>query len=105
VKTGLVDELILQVYRDDTKSFFTELQQPAVQFALGKIPVAVGISSGTWGNPVEIKQIKKQVETVRQHQFSGVSFFYWESLWGYIAPEAPQKRRRVLSQLFNEGSS
>ncbi|ARV62100.1 hypothetical protein BZZ01_28820 [Nostocales cyanobacterium HT-58-2] len=101
VNRGLVDELILQVYRNDINSFQVELQQSAVQNARRKIPVGVGILTGTWGNPIDIKQIKEQVEIVRDRNFDGVSFFYWESLWGYITPESPRQRRKAFLEIFS----
>lgn len=100
VQRGLVEELILQVYRDELKNFLAELSQPAVQMARRRIPVGVGILSGLWSRPVEIKQIQQQVQLVRDRGFAGVSFFYWESLWGYIAPESPQERRVAFKTLF-----
>jgi uncharacterized lipoprotein YddW (UPF0748 family) len=101
IKKGLVDELILQVYRNDKKSFINELEQLSVEFARSQIPVGVGISTGTLRNPVEIAQIIEQVEAVRDRQFPGISFFYWESLWGYISPESPQQRRRAFLEMFD----
>ncbi|MBD2448850.1 glycoside hydrolase family 10 protein [Nostoc sp. FACHB-152] len=100
VKNGWVDELVLQVYRHNKNSFMAELEQPAVKFAQSKIPVVVGISTGTLRTPVRISQIKEQIDIVRDRSFVGMSFFYWESLWGYISPEAPHKRRRIFSELF-----
>jgi uncharacterized lipoprotein YddW (UPF0748 family) len=100
VKKGLIDELVLQVYRNNISSFVTELEQPAVKFARAKIPVAIGISTGTLRTPVKIDQIKKQVQAVRDRSFFGISFFYWESLWGYITPESPPYRRQVFQKIF-----
>ncbi|MGK7933553.1 MAG: glycoside hydrolase family 10 protein [Microcystaceae cyanobacterium] len=101
VKRGLIDELVLQVYRDDLNSFNRELQQSAVKLARKKIPVSIGILSGTLNSTVKIKQIKQQVETVRKQGFDGVAFFYWESLWSYLTPESPYKRRRVFDEMFD----
>ncbi len=100
VEKGLVDELILQVYRDDLKSFQRELSQPAVQLARRQIPVGVGISTGTWNRPVKIEQIEQQVKSVRDRGFPGVSFFYWETLWGYLTPDSPRTRRNAFRSLF-----
>jgi uncharacterized lipoprotein YddW (UPF0748 family) len=50
---------------------------------------------------VKISHIQKQVKMVRERGFKGVSFFYWESLWGYITPESPQKRREAFQALFS----
>jgi len=101
VQQGLVEELILQVYQDDLNSFVTELSHPAIQMARRQIPVGVGILTGTWKRPINIAQIQRQVKAVRDRGFDGVSFFYWESLWGYIAPESPRKRRQAFQALFS----
>ena len=98
----MIDELVLQVYRNDLNSFNRELHQSAVKLARKKIPVSIGILSGTLNNTVKIEQIKEQVETVRKQGFDGVSFFYWESLWGYLTPESPYKRRRIFDELFSK---
>ena len=89
------------MYRNDINSFQAELKQPALQNARQKIPVAVGIFTGTWRTPIDIKQIKEQVESVHERNFDGVSFFYWESLWGYITPESPQQRRKAFLEMFS----
>ncbi|MDZ8028611.1 MAG: glycoside hydrolase family 10 protein [Nostoc sp. DedQUE11] len=101
VKKGLVDELILQVYRSDKKSFIAQLEQPSVKLAQSLIPVGIGILTGTTTNPVKIPQIKAQVQAVRDRNFDGISFFYWESLWGYIVPESPQQRRKAFLDMFD----
>ncbi|GAX34072.1 glycoside hydrolase family 10 protein [Nodularia sp. NIES-3585] len=104
VRKGLVDELILQVYRNNQTSFMTELEQPAVKFARTRIPVGIGILTGTSQTPVSIAQIRQQVQTVRDRNFLGISFFYWESLWGAITPESPQQRRNVFGEMFAGGA-
>lgn len=100
VERGLIDELVLQVYRNDLKSFQAELSKPSVQLARRLIPVSVGILTGTWGRPVDIKQIEQQVKLIRDRGFDGVSFFYWETLWSYLTPESPQQRRNAFRSIF-----
>jgi uncharacterized lipoprotein YddW (UPF0748 family) len=101
VKKGLVDELILQVYRNDKNSFIAQLELPSIKLTRSLIPVGIGISTGTMHNPVKIAQIREQVQVVRDRNFDGISFFYWESLWGYIVPESPQQRRKAFLEMFN----
>ncbi|NEP45868.1 MAG: family 10 glycosylhydrolase, partial [Okeania sp. SIO2H7] len=101
VEKGIVDEVILQVYRYDFDKFKRELEKPAVKFARARVPVGIGILSGTWGNPVAIAQIKEQVQETRDRGFDGVSFFYWDTLWSYMTPDPPQKRRLVFQELFS----
>lgn len=100
VERGWLDELIVQVYRNSNASFEAELAQETIRSARDRIPVGIGILSGTWNNPVEADRIARQVRTARDRGFDGVSFFYWESLWGYIAPESPRARRRAFKGLF-----
>ncbi|MFM7364182.1 MAG: glycoside hydrolase family 10 protein [Cuspidothrix sp.] len=101
IKEDLIDELILQVYRSDRNSFVREISKPAIKLAMSKIPVAIGISTGSLLKPVDIDTIKEQIEIVRNQNLFGFSFFYWESLWGYIAPESPYQRRRAFLEMFN----
>lgn len=100
VQRGWIEELVLQVYRQSLPTFEAELKQPAVQLARQRIPVAIGIHTGSWSQPVNMQQIQEQVQAARDQGFNGVSFFYWESLWGYIAPESPQTRRQGFKTLF-----
>lgn len=100
VQLSLVEELVCQIYRRSRQAFLAELQQSALQIARQKIPVGIGILTSSLSQPVTIEQIQKQVQLVRDRGYSGVSFFYWESLWRYIAPESPQERRDVFKSLF-----
>lgn len=79
-RTGYVEELILQVYRDSLSSFVTELERPEIQTVKAHIPVAVGILTGLKNRPVAMPQIEQQVKATRDRQFDGVSFFFYETL-------------------------
>lgn len=96
---GFVQELILQVYRDDINSFITELKRPEVELAQRNIPVGVGILSGLRTRSVPISQVQKQVNVARNMGFSGVSFFFYESLFNF-SPESPADRVVVIQKLF-----
>lgn len=96
---GLIDELIVQLYRDNQKTFLRELSQPELQATKKKIPVGIGILTGVKGKPVPIKRVKQQVWTTRDRKFAGVSFFFYESLW-QISPEKPQVRQQAFKSLF-----
>lgn len=98
-KLGLLDELVLQVYRDNLDNFQQELAQPEVQTAKQKIPFAVGILTGLKNRPVPMERIKTQVQAVRDRNFAGVSFFFYESLW-QLAEEPAQHRQQTFKFLF-----
>ena len=98
-RKGFIEELIVQVYRDSNESFTKELQQPEILAAKEHIPVGIGILSGLKGRPVLWHKIYKQVKIAREHKFSGISFFFYESLWN-LAKESPQRRQAALKNLF-----
>ncbi|MBD1998208.1 glycoside hydrolase family 10 protein [Leptolyngbya sp. FACHB-541] len=100
VRQGWLGEVIVQTYRNDLDRFVAELEQPAMREMHQLVPMGIGILTGTWNNPIAIAQIQQQVEAVRDLGFDGISFFYWESLWGYITPEPPRERRKGFQSLF-----
>jgi len=101
VSKGWIDDLVVQIYRDDLAQFEQELDKAPLQRASQQIPVSVGILTGTWRHPISFGQIRQQVESSRDRQLAGVSFFYWDTLWSYFTPEAPQQRRHQFEQLMS----
>jgi uncharacterized lipoprotein YddW (UPF0748 family) len=102
---GLIDELIVQVYRDDLKVLIQELERPEVQAAKMKIPTAIGLLTGVKPHPVSINQITEQVAAVRERNFAGISFFFYESLWLNTwnnTPENMQVRQAAFKQMFGK---
>ena len=95
-----MEELVLQVYRDSPQSFLNELRQPEVLAAKRHIPVAIGILSGLRAKPISLTQIQKQVETMRQEKFAGVSFFFYETLWN-LTGEAKADRQAGFKRIFD----
>ncbi|HEY9667349.1 MAG TPA: glycoside hydrolase family 10 protein, partial [Coleofasciculaceae cyanobacterium] len=65
VRQGIVDELIVQVYRPDLQSFLAQLVRPEIQEVQQKIPTAVGVLTGLRNNPVPIKLIQDKVRVAR----------------------------------------
>lgn len=99
-RKGFVEELILQIYRNDIDVFISELQYPEVIAAQRHIPVSIGILSGLKNRHVPIKQVQEQVAQVRQHKFAGVSFFFYETLWN-LSQEKSSDRQSVFQRLFS----
>lgn len=77
---GLVEEVVLQLYRDDLKTFVKELDRPELRAVHSRIPVSIGILAGLKNRSVPIQRIQQQVQAVRTRGFAGVSFFFYESL-------------------------
>lgn len=98
-RMGIVEDLVLQIYRDDLKVFTQELEYPEVKAARSHIPVSIGILSGLKNRSVTIEQIKTQVQAARDRNFAGVSFFFYETLWN-LSREQPQARQNGFQKLF-----
>jgi uncharacterized lipoprotein YddW (UPF0748 family) len=98
-RMGLVEELILQIYRNDINVFISELERPEVKAAQSHIPVSIGILSGLKDRTVPLKQIETQVQVVRDRGFAGVSFFFYETLWK-LAKEKPVERQLAFRKMF-----
>jgi uncharacterized lipoprotein YddW (UPF0748 family) len=82
-RLGFVDELIVQVYRNDFSRYLYELadfNRPEMISIRQRIPVSVGILTGLRVMNIDIGQIQKQVQTARDRRLAGFSFFFYESL-------------------------
>jgi uncharacterized lipoprotein YddW (UPF0748 family) len=102
VRQDLIDELIVQVYRNDLDSFVQQLESAEIQEARQKIPTGVGILTGLKHRPIPIKFIQEKVVAAKQRDL-GVSFFFYGSLWDY-ATESPQKRQQKFLTFFPNSS-
>nr|WP_235355307.1 glycoside hydrolase family 10 protein [Aliterella atlantica] len=100
-RLGLVEELVLQVYRNDLNVFISELEYPEVQVAKKHIPVSIGILSGLKNRAVASAQIQDQVTASREREFAGVSFFFYETLWN-LSQEPPTSRQSAFKNMFAE---
>ncbi|MBD2234361.1 glycoside hydrolase family 10 protein [Phormidium tenue] len=100
VNRGIVDELVVQVYRSDNNRFMWEMNKPSIQAARRKIPVNIGILSGLRAAPVKMDFITDQMAAVRDRAYSGMSFFFYESLWISPPPETAEQRVGKLQQAF-----
>lgn len=98
-RQGLIEELILQLYSDDLQRFIADLSRPEVQAAKQHIPVSIGILTGLKDLPIAIQRVEEQVWAVRDRHFSGVSFFFYESLWN-LSQESRSVRQDVFQRLF-----
>lgn len=79
-RRGLIQELIVQVYRDDFSRFEREIGRAEVQAARDYTPVSIGILSGLRNNLTPTDRIWQQVQAVREQGYAGVAFFFYETL-------------------------
>jgi uncharacterized lipoprotein YddW (UPF0748 family) len=102
VKGGLVDELVIQIYRSDQNRFIWEVDKPSTQAALAQIPTSAGLLSGLRGNPVSIQHLEDQIKALRDRRLAGMSFFFYESLW--LPPDQETRESRIdrLREAFSQ---
>jgi len=98
-RRGFIEEIIIQVYRNDLDRFITELEREEVKLAQVHIPVAIGVLTGLKNRSIPLKQIQEQVQEVRKHKLAGVSFFFYESLSSW-AKETRDQREAAFLQMF-----
>ncbi len=78
VKNGLVDEVVVQLYRPDLASFTAELSR--LEFQEKKVPMAVAVMAGQKMQPTPIPLLRGKTETLQQRGL-GVAFFHFGPLW------------------------
>ncbi len=98
VRSGIADELLVQIYRPDLESFTPHLWRAEVQEARHRIPTAIAVMSGQRNRPTSMELVRQKVNVTRQAGL-GVGFFYLESLWD-LGPEPLEERQALLARLF-----
>lgn len=98
VRRGLVDELLVQIYRPDLEGYLPHLGRAEVIEARARIPTAIAIMSGQRNRPAPLHLLGQKVLANRS-QGLGVAFFYFESLWN-LGPESPDQRKAELGRWF-----
>lgn len=97
---GYIEELIVQVYRDNITSFRNALRDRDLQQASRHIPTGIGILSGLKNRPVPMALIEQQVQAARGMGFAGVSFFFYDTLWTLADGETEGDRSQALQRIF-----
>jgi len=100
VKAGLVDEVVVQLYRPDLASFTAELGR--TEFQEKKVPMSVAVMAGQRMKPTSITLLQGQVEATRAMDL-GVAFFHFAPLWE--ATEDPGGRLEELGRMLGTSAS
>jgi uncharacterized lipoprotein YddW (UPF0748 family) len=85
VEDGIVDEVVVQVYRDSLRGFEGELRSPVLAGLKGKARLGVGVMAGQKPWPVPIGMVHEQTTMARELGY-GVVYFFQESLLRFTAP-------------------
>jgi uncharacterized lipoprotein YddW (UPF0748 family) len=79
-KNGLVEELVVQVYRNNVPSFENEIKKTEIIKASSHIPGAIGVFTGNKSRFVPSDLIKQQAQKVRDNKLAGNVFFFYETV-------------------------
>jgi hypothetical protein len=79
VEEGLVDEVVVQIYRDSPEALARELAQPSLQQARAKVPVRIGLLAGLKGKIRPRSSTEQDMVLVRARGFEAVDLFFYES--------------------------
>jgi uncharacterized lipoprotein YddW (UPF0748 family) len=94
VKQGLIDEVVVQVYRATPGEVQQTIAGSGIHTASRYVPVGVGLFTGFKAKPFTIQPIQAQIKTV-DNQGLGYVLFSWEYLpIRYIYPYLAMLRRK-----------
>ncbi len=101
VNLALVDEVIVQVYRQDLATLKAELYSSGFRTLLRQpVPISIGLYTGPILAAKQIQPLRQEVETVRATGYNGVSFFCWETTF-WLFKGSPEKQvRQTFLKLF-----
>ena len=99
---GLIDELVLQVYRDRLYVFIGELTKPEVRAIQTKIPTLIGILTGLKTRSISSETIEAQIDVIIANQFAGYSCFFYETIFNQqLSPILVSRNKQQLIDIFN----
>lgn len=80
VRQGLVDEVVVQIYRWDPRGLAVELADAGLAVAQERLPIRIGLLAGLRRQPKSVEQLRQELALVRQQGFSGIDLFFYESV-------------------------
>ncbi|PAX45749.1 glycoside hydrolase family 10 protein [Brunnivagina elsteri] len=100
VDLGLLDEVIVQVYREDLSAISNELNNRELQKIKNKLPIAIGLYTGPFLSPKSIKNLQREIQVVQKYNYSGVSFFCWETTLWFFKGDSDRQLQNGLRKVF-----
>ena len=79
VQEGLVDEVVVQLYRDSPAALARELAQPSIRQAMARVPVRIGLLAGLKGRIRPFSSTERDIALVRGQGIEGVDLFFYET--------------------------
>jgi uncharacterized lipoprotein YddW (UPF0748 family) len=100
VRLGLLDEVVVQLYRDDLTILRAELMNQALLGVRSSIPISIGLYTGPFLAAKPIQQIQTETTLVRKAGYAGISFFCWETTLWWFKGSPSEQVNQVFLKLF-----
>jgi len=89
VRRGLVDEVVVQIYRDNLTALGRELAHPSLAEAARRVPVRIGLLAGLKSQPKDPSQLRRELELVQGRGYRGIDLFFYESARRHFSEPQP----------------
>lgn len=86
VQRGLVDEVVVQIYRNDPAALRAELADPTLRRAAARLPVRIGLLAGLRDQPKAPQRLLLERQIVREQGLAGIDLFFYESARPHFSP-------------------
>lgn len=90
VRLGLVDEVVVQLYRNTVAAIDAELADPALREAASRLPVRIGLLAGLRNRPKAAEQLQAERRLLAERGFAGVDLFFYETARQHFPAAAPE---------------
>ncbi len=100
VNLGIVDEVVVQLYRDDLNIFEQDLYNSGFHNLRNQIPIAIGLYTGPLKSAKEFNRTVDEISAVQQAGYRGVSFFSWETTFWILKKASDLEVKQTLLRLF-----
>jgi uncharacterized lipoprotein YddW (UPF0748 family) len=74
-----VDEVVVQIYRNDPAALRAELADPTLRRAAARLPVRIGLLAGLRDQPKAPQRLLLERQIVRAQGLAGIDLFFYES--------------------------
>ncbi|MBT9316091.1 glycoside hydrolase family 10 protein [Leptothoe spongobia] len=100
VNLGIVDEVLVQLYRDDLNVFEQDLYNSGFHNLRTQVPIAIGLYTGPLTAAKDFNRTIDEIAAVQQAGYGGVSFFSWETTFWVMKKASDMEVKQTLERLF-----
>lgn len=100
VNLGIVDEVVVQLYRDDLTVFEQDLYNSGFHNLRNQIPIAIGLYTGPLSSAKDFNRTIDEISAVQQAGYGGIAFFSWETTFWFLKKATDLEVKQRLHQFF-----